>query len=80
MHSCYIQLSADGAPDSFVSVEANNLNLGAITSITTDTDNSHVEVYNLQGILIKSGITKAEALKQLPAGLYIIGGQKVYVK
>ncbi|MDE7026175.1 MAG: choice-of-anchor D domain-containing protein [Paramuribaculum sp.] len=80
VHSCYIQLSADGAPDSFVSVEANNLNLGAITSITTDTDNSHVEVYNLQGILIKSGITKAEALKQLPAGLYIVGGQKVYVK
>lgn len=80
VHACYIRLSADGAPDSYVSVEANNAAYDAITGISADTNSQLIDVYNLQGILIKRQITKADALKQLPAGLYIMGNQKVYVK
>lgn len=80
VHECYIQLSAEGAPDSFVSVQANNTSLGAIDTITGNADTQLVDVYNLQGILILSQVTKAEAMNQLPAGLYIIGQEKLYVK
>ena len=38
-----------------------------------------VDVYNLQGIMLVKD-ADAEAVKNLPAGLYIIGGQKVAVK
>lgn len=80
VHACYIKLSADGAPDSYVSVEANNAAYDAIDGITTDANNELIDVYNLQGILIKRQITISDAMKQLPAGLYIMGNQKVYVK
>lgn len=41
---------------------------------------NHVKnVYNLQGILILSDATESE-ISELPAGLYIIDGQKRYVR
>lgn len=80
VHACYIKLSSDGAPDSYLSVEANNTAYGAIDGITANASSELVDVYNLQGILVKSNITVADAMKQLPAGLYIMGNKKVYVK
>ncbi|MDE5942011.1 MAG: hypothetical protein K2H14_07880 [Muribaculaceae bacterium] len=42
-------------------------------------DEVKVDVYNLQGVMIVKD-ADAEAIRNLPAGLYIIGGQKVAVK
>lgn len=36
------------------------------------------DVYNLQGILIRKNVTRDE-IKQLPAGIYIYGGEKIRV-
>lgn len=80
VHACYIKLSSDGAPDSYLSVEANNAEYDAINGISAPDSSELVDVYNLQGIRIKKQITVAEAMKQLPAGLYIMGNKKVYVK
>lgn len=44
-----------------------------------NSDYSTVNVYNLQGILIKDNATQEE-IESLPAGIYIVNGRKVIVK
>lgn len=39
-----------------------------------------VDVYNFSGVRILSGVSASEALKNLPKGLYIVGGKKVVIK
>ena len=41
---------------------------------------SVVDVYSIDGTLVRKGVKSTNAAKNLPAGLYIIGGQKVIVK
>lgn len=36
-----------------------------------------VNVYNLQGMVVKAGVSEADALEGLPRGLYIVNGKKV---
>ena len=36
-----------------------------------------VNVYNMQGILIKQGVHSDDALTDLPAGIYVVGGKKM---
>lgn len=43
-------------------------------------ENTPVDVYTLQGVKIRSQVMPAEAIDGLPAGLYIVGKQKVYVR
>lgn len=44
------------------------------------TDNQTVNVFNLQGICVKSNVNATDAILNLPAGLYIVGSRKVLVK
>lgn len=39
-----------------------------------------VDVYTLQGVRVLNNVKAAEAIKTLPAGLYVVGGKKVLVK
>ena len=41
---------------------------------------SVVDVYSIDGTLVRKNVKSVNAAKNLPAGLYIIGGQKVLVK
>ncbi|MDE6655034.1 MAG: leucine-rich repeat domain-containing protein, partial [Muribaculaceae bacterium] len=50
-----------------------------ISDIEGDTDRAPQDIYNMQGICIRRNATQAD-IDALPAGLYIIGGKKVYVK
>ncbi len=43
-------------------------------------DNGLVDVYNLQGIMVRSQVPSNEATQGLPAGIYIAGHRKVIVK
>ena len=79
-HSIYIELTAEGAPASYIGVSVNNTLTSAIDTVTSDSDSKLVDVYNFQGILLRSGITAEEAKATLPAGFYIIGGEKVLIK
>ena len=36
-----------------------------------------VDVYSLQGILLRKGVESSKALNGLPAGVYVVGGKKV---
>jgi len=80
VHAAYIKLSAAGAPDSYISLEVNNVDSTGIDSVDADGNNGIVNVYNMQGMLIKENVSVRDVEKLLPPGLYIMGGKKVYVK
>lgn len=42
--------------------------------------NALVNVVDMSGVIIRTNVKKANALKGLPKGIYIVGGQKVSVK
>lgn len=44
-----------------------------------DTYGEHLDVYNLQGILLRHDVTEDE-VKNLPSGVYIVNGEKTVVK
>ena len=51
------------------------------TGVSSIASNSEtVDVYTMSGVRILSKTNKDDALKQLPKGMYIIGGKKVFVK
>lgn len=53
----------------------------AISGIqSTDADNRPVNVYNAQGVCIRTNADPRTAVKNLPAGIYIVGNRKVAVK
>lgn len=51
----------------------------SVVSVGTD-NNGLVDVYNLQGIMVRSQVPSNEATQGLPAGIYIAGHRKVIVK
>jgi hypothetical protein len=48
-----------------------------INALSADGDNVKVDVYNLKGVRILKNVDKADAMKHLDKGIYIIGGKKV---
>lgn len=55
--------------------------LGGTTAIETlKAENAVVDVYSVSGSLVKPSVRINEALRSLPAGIYVIGGEKVAVK
>lgn len=54
-------------------------NVSGVESVFEDL-NEVVDVYNLQGLKVRSAVRAGEAAAELPAGLYIFGGKKVLVK
>ena len=39
-----------------------------------------VNVYTLAGQLLQEGVSRSEAVKSLPAGIYVIGNKKVIIR
>ena len=54
--------------------------VNAISKIAADSNNGKVNVYTVDGTLVKKNVSAADAVKGLKKGLYIIGKQKVLVK
>ena len=52
----------------------------AIGTIDIDGGNDLVNVYNAQGQLLRSNVKAADATRNLPRGIYIVGNKKVVVK
>lgn len=55
----------------------NNGTVTGLDGIATDDINAPVKVYNMQGMMLKQGVAREDALTDLPAGLYIVGNKKM---
>ncbi len=62
----------------YIMVMMEDMPTAGIDDVNADTF-GHVDVYNLQGILVKRNISR-EDLKYLPSGIYIVAGKKILVK
>ena len=62
--------------EDLVIVEGTSSLIGNLTA----NENATVDVYSIQGVLLRSGVSAEEAVNGLDKGLYIIGGKKVLVK
>lgn len=65
------------AVDNIYFYNDSTLEVGEISSVTASTT---VDVYTIQGILVRSNVSKADCLNGLPAGIYIVGGKKAIVR
>ena len=63
-------LNIDGKAETMTAI--NQTNVVVLPSV--------VDVYSIDGTLVRKNVKSVNAAKNLPAGLYIIGGQKVLVK
>ena len=71
------------APESApAQVNALRILIGDATSIRQPLSDGTlpVDVYNLQGVLLRKNVDRGEALKDLPTGIYIVDGKKVVKK
>lgn len=50
-----------------------------VAALFTDTENKSVNIYNLNGVLLKSDVAP-EFVLTMPAGIYILGNKKVLVR
>ena len=50
-----------------------------VAALFTDTENKSVNIYNLNGVLLKSDVAP-EFVLTMPAGIYIVGNKKVLVR
>lgn len=62
----------------YIMVMMEDMPTAGIDDVNADTF-GHVDVYNLQGILVRRNISR-EDLKYLPTGIYIVAGKKILVK
>ena len=59
---------------SIVLTNTNPLDSDSVAGIE-ESGNTSVDVYNLQGVLVKKGVDKANALNGLPKGIYLLKGE-----
>lgn len=52
----------------------------AVANVDVTDADATVNVYNAAGMLVRGNVNAADAVRDLPAGLYIVGNKKVLVK
>ena len=56
------------------------MDFSGIDGVINDGAETVVDVYNLQGVRVRKGVKRNEAIQDLPQGIYIINGEKILVK
>lgn len=51
---------------------------GSVDNIAADMADTTVDVYSMQGMILRRDVDRASALDGMPAGMYIVGSQKIY--
>lgn len=62
-----------------VALSRQHMSVG-VEGTTVDFGLNRVNVYNMQGVLIRANVRERDAIAGLPAGLYIVGKKKIIVK
>lgn len=77
--SAYISANLDNPTEilnMLINGKSDDISTGIEINIT-DAKNEPVNVYNLQGMTVKRGVSEENALEGLPKGIYIIKGKKI---
>lgn len=64
----------------YVIFGTDDFSANSIKNTKNESANAPVNVYTLQGTLVKSNVSKASALDNLPKGIYIVNGKKTVRK
>lgn len=76
--SAYMDATAATAHPEEMAMKVNNQIVTSIVEVAeAAAATAVVNVYNLQGMVVKAGVSEADALEGLPRGLYIVNGKKV---
>ena len=78
-----ISLTSDGTGTGKVYVSEvylTNENPVGIDEVEVTPQAGKVNVYTLAGQLLQEGVSRSEAMKSLPAGIYVIGNKKVIIR
>lgn len=76
--SAYMDATAAAAHPEVMAMKVNNQIVTSIVEVAeAAAATAVVNVYNLQGMVVKAGVSEADALEGLPRGLYIVNGKKV---
>lgn len=75
--SCYIEASEMENHPAAIRMELSGNQSTLVETIGTEDAFMTVNVYNLQGMTVKTGVAFSEALDNLPAGIYIVNGKKI---
>lgn len=76
--SAYMDATVAAAHPEVMAMKVNNQVVTSIVEVAEAADApAIVNVYNLQGMVVKAGVSEADALEGLPRGLYIVNGKKV---
>lgn len=76
--SAYMDATAATAHPEDMAMKVNNQIVTSIVEVAeAAAATAVVNVYNLQGMVVKAGVSEADALEGLPRGLYIVNGKKV---
>ncbi|MDE7414133.1 MAG: hypothetical protein K2N05_10175 [Muribaculaceae bacterium] len=51
-----------------------------VDKVDIDEENAEVDIYTVSGLIVKRGVKRSEALQNLPSGLYIMDGKKIFVR
>lgn len=82
-NSAYLAYATVTSAEGEASIELSKDFGGILTGIDSDKVlilPSIVSVYDVNGQLVKKNVKAADAKKDLPVGVYVINGQKVYIK
>lgn len=75
--SAYLDATGLETCSEYVSMKVNTEIITSVEVTEAAAAPAIVNVYNLQGMVVKAGVGEADALEGLPRGLYIVNGKKV---
>ncbi|MDE6458186.1 MAG: hypothetical protein K2L31_06265, partial [Muribaculum sp.] len=61
-------------------VNASSAGIDNLWSNKINDTNKNVDVYNLQGVILRSNVPIDSATNDLPDGIYIVNGEKIIVR
>ncbi|MDE6695739.1 MAG: hypothetical protein K2K25_02560, partial [Muribaculaceae bacterium] len=67
-------------PQAYLRTPAYRVGYGNSVDNITDTEDAPIDVYTLSGVIIRRNVKLSEVLSELPSGIYIAGGKKIFVK
>ena len=76
----FISIPSTGAEVKRIGVEHGNGELTGVTEVDDTNATSAVDVYTVDGKLVRSSVSAGEATKGLVSGVYVVGSKKIVVR